>query len=145
MDETRRRVIVTLVFSLLFAFVGIAGAGHAYLRRWRRSIAWFLFSLGAGVALIYYYTDDPATVDPMNVPTAVTLPLLVILFLSVFDAYLVAKRTGRSGRVTTADGADADDEAPTVRCPNCRRETDPEFDFCAWCAEPLSEPNEADD
>ncbi|MYL15151.1 zinc ribbon domain-containing protein [Halorubrum terrestre] len=36
-----------------------------------------------------------------------------------------------SAEVTDADG--------TVRCPECGKETDPTYDFCQWCAEPVGE------
>ncbi|WP_096393268.1 zinc ribbon domain-containing protein [Halorubrum trapanicum] len=31
------------------------------------------------------------------------------------------------------------DDGGTVRCPECGKETDPTFDFCQWCAEPVGE------
>ncbi|MBP1921101.1 hypothetical protein J2751_000084 [Halorubrum alkaliphilum] len=34
-------------------------------------------------------------------------------------------------------------ETPTVDCPHCGRETDPEIDFCHWCTEPLDRGNDA--
>ncbi|TKX68328.1 zinc ribbon domain-containing protein, partial [Halorubrum sp. GN11_10-6_MGM] len=72
---------------------------------------------------------------------------------SVIDAYVVARRNNRAyerereaARATAsegpggdADGAGADPSAETVRCPACGKETDPTFDFCQWCAEPVSE------
>jgi hypothetical protein len=47
----------------------------------------------------------------------------------------------RSDAATPADRSAADDEAvpDAVSCPHCGRETDPSFDFCQWCAEPVSE------
>ena len=43
--------------------------------------------------------------------------------------------TDRADRST----ADAGTDAAAVSCPHCGRETDPAFDFCQWCAEPVDE------
>ena len=43
--------------------------------------------------------------------------------------------TDRSDRSTVDDGGDVE----AVSCPHCGRETDPAFDFCQWCAEPVDE------
>ena len=38
-----------------------------------------------------------------------------------------------------APSAGTTDDDGTVRCPECGKETDPTFDFCQWCAEPVGE------
>ncbi|WP_280586010.1 zinc ribbon domain-containing protein [Halorubrum sp. Boch-26] len=43
--------------------------------------------------------------------------------------------TDRSDRSTVDDGGDAE----AVSCPHCGRATDPAFNFCQWCAEPVDE------
>lgn len=43
--------------------------------------------------------------------------------------------TDRPDRSTADDGTDAG----AVTCPHCGRETDPTFDFCQWCADPVDE------
>jgi hypothetical protein len=49
--------------------------------------------------------------------------------------------TERSTAATQTDGPTVRDEtdADQVSCPHCGRQTDPSFDFCQWCAEPVSE------
>ncbi|MFW6316968.1 MAG: DUF7575 domain-containing protein [Halorubrum sp.] len=44
-------------------------------------------------------------------------------------------RTDRPDRMTDEDETPAEQ----VSCPHCGRETDPSFDFCQWCAEPVPE------
>ena len=43
--------------------------------------------------------------------------------------------TDRPDRSTADDGIDAG----AATCPHCGRETDPTFDFCQWCADPVDE------
>lgn len=40
---------------------------------------------------------------------------------------------------SNAPSAGMTDDDGTVRCPECGKETDPTFDFCQWCAEPVGE------
>jgi hypothetical protein len=40
---------------------------------------------------------------------------------------------------SNATSAGMTDDDGTVRCPECGKETDPTFDFCQWCAEPVGE------
>lgn len=146
MEEARRRALIAAAVGLLGAALGAAGAGHAYLREWRRAIAWFSLVLGVGLVLVSMYTD-PATVTwRSDLPLEVVLPLLVLSLLSALDAYAVARKQttepvstepasarvavdGRAGDVERAD-----DE---LTCPHCGRDADPELDFCHWCTEPL--------
>jgi hypothetical protein len=121
MVDTRRRAVVAVLFGVFGAAVGIAGVGHAYLRRWRRAAAWFAFVVGAAMVLVYTF-DDPATATPSTLPREVVVPVLALLVTSVLDAYVVARRSGSS-------------EGPT--CPHCGRPIDTEIDFCQWCTEPL--------
>jgi hypothetical protein len=114
--------MVAAFVGVLGASVGVAGAGHVYLREWRRAASWFTFVVGAGLILLSVFGDPTsvtfATLD--QVPSEVTGPLFVLLFLSTFDAYYVAARGVR-------------DETES-RCPVCRGELDPEVRFCPWCA-----------
>ncbi|MDS0298107.1 zinc ribbon domain-containing protein [Halogeometricum sp. S1BR25-6] len=125
MADTRRRAMVAAFVGVLGASVGIAGAGHVYLREWRRAASWFAFVVGAGLVLLSVFADPTAvtfaTLD--QVPSEVTGPLFVLLFLSTFDAYYVAGRDAR------------DETGP--RCPACGGELDPEVRFCPWCATEL--------
>ncbi|SFF93821.1 hypothetical protein SAMN04488063_0859 [Halopelagius inordinatus] len=126
MTDTRRRALVAALVGVLGASVGIAGAGHVYLRRWRRAVAWFTVVIAIGVGLVFAFAD-PAAVsmsDPTALPTEVTGPVFALLFLSTVDAYYVAAR-GRQ-----------DDSGP--RCPRCGGELDLQVAFCPWCAAELN-------
>lgn len=125
MADTRRRALIAALVGVLGASVGIAGAGHVYLRRWRRAVAWFTLVIAIGVALVFAFAD-PTSVSMSNpgaLPTEVTGPVFALLFLSTVDAYYVAARSRR------------DDSGP--RCPRCGGELDVQVTFCPWCAAEL--------
>jgi len=129
MTGTRRRALIATLVAVLGASLGVAGAGHLYLRRWRRAAAWFSFVVGAALVLLWAFVDpstlslsDPsavAAVDPASLPATVTAPLFALLLVSAVDAYRLALAGPQ-----TVDGP---------QCPNCRRELDPDIDFCPWC------------
>lgn len=136
MSNPRRRAFVAALLGVLGATIGIAGTGHAYLREWRRAIAWFTFVLGAELVLLSVFADPATVVEsgssmPMTfsalmstastIPSTVTGPLLVLLVLSTVDAY-------RIGLMSAGVG---EDTGPS--CPYCGHEVDPELDFCQWC------------
>ncbi|ELZ73127.1 hypothetical protein C5B91_02445 [Haloferax sp. Atlit-10N] len=124
MPDARRRAFVAALVGVVGASLGIAGAGHVYLREWRRAIAWFTFVVGAGLVLLSTFAD-PATVTVDSVPREVLIPVLGLLFLSALDAY----RVGIRPRGRNANGE------PT--CPVCGGELDRNLDFCPWCATEL--------
>jgi hypothetical protein len=130
MGERDRRVAITVVVSVLGAVVGVAGAGHAYLREWGRAFAWFSLVLGAGLVLIASFADSE-TVTLSTLPLRVSGPLLLLFTLNTLDAYRVASRTETGGVGRRTRGADSE---PSVPCPSCGREYDPELSFCPWCA-----------
>ena len=139
MDSARWRVLVTGLVALAGAMIGVPGVGHAYLRRWKRSLLWLTVTLGAGIVLLGYYVPDPTTLDPFDfdaIPMEVRLTILVITAVSVFDATLLAYLDGRS-----ASGIGSSDEEPTDdgmhACPHCGKPTDADLDFCTWCTEPI--------
>jgi len=141
MSNSRRQLVLTAFFALAGAFFGIAGTGHAYLQRWKRSILWFLLTLGSGVALMSVYVAEPDAVDPFDlstIPSEVYIPIVIIIGFSVIDALLVAYLDQQERELTP--GVDADEEGADegVSCPHCGRSTDPELDFCTWCTEPLT-------
>jgi len=141
MSNLRRRLVLTALIGVVGAALGIGGAGHAYLRKWRRSVLWFLVSMGSFLALVSVYVPDLATVDPYDIttyPPEVVTPLVVILGFSVVDALLVAFLDQRETEMAPGVGDDASDAEAGVSCPHCGRSTDPELDFCTWCTEPLS-------
>jgi hypothetical protein len=125
-----RRVVVAVVAAALGAFLGVAGVGHAYLRRWRRAAAWFSAVMAVSLALIFAFTD-PEVVTADTLPPVVVVPLVGLLLASVADAYLV----GRRGRSPSGE------EGP--RCPSCGRGVDAGIDFCWYCGAPTAE-DEAD-
>ena len=142
MGTLRRQLLMTALFALAGAFFGIAGTGHAYLQRWRRSVLWFLITIGAGVALMSVYVTNPESLDPFDmttVPTEVYVPMLVIIGFSVVDALVVAFLDQQEAEMTPGVGADGE-TAEGLSCPHCGRSTDPELDFCTWCTESLSVP-----
>ena len=144
MVSLRWRLLLTLVFGVVGAVLGIAGAGHAYLRKWRRSIVWFLITMGSFLALVSIYLPDLEAIDPYDVtayPPEVLTPVLVILGFSILDALLVAFLDQREAEMAPGVGSDADEADAGVSCPHCGRSTDPELDFCTWCTEPLSTPD----
>ena len=151
MSNLRRRLVVTTVIALVGAFFGVAGTGHAYLRRWKRSILWLALTLGTMIILVNQYVPEPESIDPFDVfslPTEVVIPVFVVLAFSVFDAILLAyldsnPSTGgaTAGKVAATGGATdgvAGDDEGGLKCPHCGKETDPELDFCTWCTEPLA-------
>jgi len=152
MGNLRRRLVLTAIIGVVGAALGIGGAGHAYLRKWRRSILWFLVSVGSFLALVSVYVPNLEAVDPYDIttfPPEVVTPLVVILGFSVVDALLVAFLDQREAEMAPGVGSDDSEADEGVSCPHCGRATDPELDFCTWCTESLSppenpEPNQAD-
>lgn len=147
MEEARRRALIAAVVGLLGAALGAAGAGHAYLREWRRAVAWFSVVLGVGLVLVSMYTD-PATITwQSSLPLEVVLPLLVLSVLSALDAYAVARKqtTAASEQApeSQAGAVAVDGAGEEVSCPHCGRDVDPELDFCHWCTEPLDHDDRA--
>ncbi|AXG09893.1 DUF7575 domain-containing protein [Haloplanus rubicundus] len=131
MGKRDRRVAITVIVSVLGAVIGVAGAGHAYLREWGRAFAWFSLVLGAGLVLIASFADS-GTVTLSTLPLRVSGPLLLLFTLNTLDAYRVASRTGGDGvGQRTPRRPDAE---PSVPCPSCGREYDPGLSFCPWCA-----------
>ena len=147
MSDLQRRLLLTALFGVVGAALGIGGAGHAYLRKWRRSVLWFLVSIGSFLALVSVYVPDLEAIDPYDVaayPPEVITPLVVILGFSVVDALLVAFLDQREANLAPGVGADVSEADEGVSCPHCGRSTDPDLDFCTWCTEPLQPPENQD-
>jgi len=130
MANTERRVALTVVVSVAGSVIGIAGAGHAYLREWGRAFAWFSFVLGAGLVLTASFAD-PETATLSTLPFRVTGPVVLLLTLNTVDAYYVARRSQSSDVVAVGP---TDDDDPSMSCPSCGRDLDPDLSFCPWCA-----------
>lgn len=141
MQDVRRRALIAGLVGLIGAFLGIAGAGHAYLRKWRRALAWFSLVLGVAIVLVTTFVD-PATTESassvwsIEMPLTVTIPMLVVQVLSAIDAYVVARRQTSGSSSAEVAG---DESSATTTCPHCGRDVDPDLDFCHWCTEPLAE------
>ncbi|MFB6195849.1 MAG: zinc ribbon domain-containing protein [Haloplanus sp.] len=129
MMDTERRAVVAALVSVVGATIGIAGAGHAYLREWGRAFAWFSLVLGMGLVLTATFTDTE-TVTVATLPLRVTGPVAGLLVLNTLDAYYVARRPTGGATVGPSTG----DGDVTVSCPTCGRDLDPELSFCPWCA-----------
>ena len=152
-DHSRRRPWLAALLALV-----VSGLGHAYLRRWARAFGWYV----AVTATVFVFVPESAiTAAFAGTPPAVdeVAPAAAVVAASVIDAYVVARRDNRAhggdrdaGRAdaasdsTAARAATTGPDAPsaastdgdgTVPCPECGKETDPTFDFCQWCAEPL--------
>jgi uncharacterized paraquat-inducible protein A len=65
------------------------------------------------------------------VPLPVSIAILMLTFLSMADAYWLARRSGVEPAVTGTD------ESETRTCPNCGKEIDEDIDFCHWCTTEL--------
>ncbi|MFO8114961.1 MAG: zinc ribbon domain-containing protein [Halorubrum sp.] len=155
-DHSRRRPWLAVLLALV-----VSGLGHAYLRRWGRAFGWYV----AVTATLVFIVPD-AAVDGIVAgdppPVADVAPALVVVAASVIDAYVLAVRNNRelereertaseraapgapteqTAPATQTDGTSLESEArpDRVSCPHCGRQTDPSFDFCQWCAEPVSE------
>lgn len=120
-----RRAAVAVVVGSLGAVLGLAGAGHAYLCRWRRAAAWFTGVLGVSLVSVFLFAD-PQAVTAESLPTAVLVPLVVALVASVVDV----------SRVARSPAARTDDD-PT--CRSCGRSLDPTLEFCWYCSAPADE------
>ncbi|MFC7324264.1 zinc ribbon domain-containing protein [Halorubrum rutilum] len=162
-DRSRRRPWLAALLALV-----VSGLGHAYLRRWARALGWYVAVTAAVVALVPDAAVDGLIAGDVP-PLADVAPAVLVVAASVIDAYVTAHRQNReyererrtasepadreasaermdaaSGTSATTEPRDppASDETPdadAAPCPHCGRETDPSFDFCQWCAEPIDE------
>lgn len=123
--------------AALLAFL-YPGLGHLYLRKWARSLMWFVLGVGTvALALPQDAVDEASLADPGSLVSASetmaaeasTVGLLVVVTVfafSIADAYTIA-RGARARRAREARG-----EA-TQNCPVCGHELDEDLDFCHWC------------
>lgn len=107
------------------------GLGHLYLREWVRAILWFGVILSAIVLLLpesavpETFSIEAYLTAAESIPLQVSLAIIGLSLLSVFDAYWLAQREDDSAVAQDGDG--------TQTCPNCGKELDAELDFCHWC------------
>ncbi|QFU84649.1 zinc ribbon domain-containing protein [Natronorubrum aibiense] len=116
--------------ALLAALV--TGLGHAYLRRWRRAFGWLAVAFLTTALFV-----DPTVVDTVATggggldELVATGPMLLVVGLSIVDAYLLARAQTVVSSVPNA----ASEESHT--CPHCGNELDDDLEFCHWCTESL--------
>jgi hypothetical protein len=134
---TSRRATMAAVVGLLGALIFVAGAGHVYLRRWRRAAVWFVGGVAGLVALSLAFAD-PAVESLAALPPEVTAPYFLFLSLSVADAYLVASGTTATTDLPGPLGGDESGEAGGTS-DSSGRTTDPGLRFCWYCAASLPE------
>lgn len=139
--NSQRRATVAALVGLAGALVLIAGAGHVYLRRWRRAAVWFAGGVAGLVALTFAFVD-PTVSSLTALPVTVTGPYFLFLTLSVADAYAVARGMAARG---VPGPMEADEAAEGgVSCESCGRTTDPRLRFCWYCATTLPESAEGE-
>ncbi|WP_129114832.1 zinc ribbon domain-containing protein [Halegenticoccus tardaugens] len=102
----------------------VAGAGHVYLRRWRRAALWFLVIIGTAMAITTAVADPTTIEGAEDLPVEAMVATVVAFFLSALDAYTIARDGAPRGDAGSSDGES---------CPHCGREVDPDLDFCQWC------------
>ena len=123
---SRRRAVIAAVLGLI-----APGLGHAYLRAWVRTAAWFVLAVAAISVMLpesaYQAVEsggvEAAIEQSASLPTRVYLASLTVRVASALDAGLLAFRT------STVDTT-GDDEPS---CPHCGGELDDDLDFCPWC------------
>lgn len=120
--NSRKRPWLAAVLGL------VTGAGHVYLRRWKRAAGWiglsFATTLLVDPAALQAFYEGAGPVEPV-------LPVLAVGVASLFDAYVLARAQNEAARRTVdADGT-------VTHCPYCGKELDGDIDFCPWCTSEL--------
>ncbi|SFR35820.1 DUF7575 domain-containing protein [Halogeometricum limi] len=122
--NSRKRPWLAAVLATL-----ATGAGHVYLRRWKRAFGWLLASFATALVLVspaeaQAFIDGAGSLEPMY-------PVLVVVLASAVDAYLVARAHNAAARRSVgSDGS-------ITHCPYCGNELDGDIDFCPWCTNEL--------
>ena len=127
---------------LIAGFLGllVTGLGHLYLRRWLRALGWLGVAVIAS-ALFVPQSTARAVTSGASLETSMILSLLPVLLIegaSAIDAYRIAKGSARQrAEAQAAPKEELSKEDPTITCPVCGKETDPELGFCQWCTSEL--------
>jgi hypothetical protein len=122
------------------------GLGHLYLREWIRAILWFGLIVSATSLLLpadavpSALTLEAVIEATSSIPLRVSLAIVALTVLSVFDAYWLARRAETEAAAAAVGGRDG-----TQSCPNCGKELDEDLEFCHWCTEPLSGASDAEE
>jgi hypothetical protein len=133
-----RRAWLAAVLAFIYP-----GLGHAYLRAWLRSLAWFGLALSTVAWLLIagiipesaLATAREGGIDGLlavtrTLPTEARVAIFLVTALNVFDAYVTAKQPRQA--------------TPELACPECGRELDEDIDFCPWCTTRLDADAEAE-
>ena len=161
-DRSRRRPWLAVALALV-----VSGLGHAYLRRWGRALAWYLAVTVSLVLVVPDATverliaGDPPPIADIAPAVLVVAASVIDAYVTAHRQNREYERERRTAtadlpdreasaeRTTAASGTSATTEprdqpasdetsgADAASCPHCGRETDPSFDFCQWCAEPI--------
>lgn len=118
----------------------VPGLGHLYIEYWKRSLIWFLLSIGSTELLL---PDDwlpqEFTIDAY-VQASEAIPLWMLAVLSglylgcLLDTYVLTRHVNKQFRYEVND---------VKSCPNCGREVDEDIDFCHWCTTRLDESDDS--
>jgi hypothetical protein len=121
------------------------GLGHLYLREWIRGILWFGLIVSATSLLLpadavpSALTLEAVIEATSSIPLRVSLAIVALTVLSVFDAYWLAQRAETEAAAAAVGAGEG-----TQSCPNCGKDLDEDLDFCHWCTEPLPDASEAE-
>ncbi|WP_049915732.1 zinc ribbon domain-containing protein [Haloferax mucosum] len=118
--------------------VFITGAGHLFLRRWRRASVW----IALAISVVFLFVPESARVALLSggprPPLMDVAPALAVTLVSALDAFLLGVQQAAESSTPHTPGEDAE----TVSCPQCGREIDAELDFCHWCTVRFDEPRD---
>ncbi|MFC7134121.1 MULTISPECIES: zinc ribbon domain-containing protein [Salinibaculum] len=134
----RKRPWLAALLAVLYP-----GLGHIYLRKWGRALLWFVVIITASTFLIppdavpSTLSLDALVDAGQAVPLPVSLAILTLTFLSMADAYWLARRTAEDVQTGTQGPATTTTDSETQTCPNCGKELDDDLDFCHWCTTEL--------
>ncbi|WP_424014812.1 DUF7575 domain-containing protein [Halorubrum xinjiangense] len=164
-ERTRRRPWLAALLALVVSGLGHAYLRRwARALGWYVAVAAAVFVFVPESAITGAFAGDPPAVREVAPAAAVVGASVIdayVVALRNNRAYEQERETARATSRTesighgTADepnassaGTAEEPQAPstgtadddgTVRCPECGKETDPAFDFCQWCAEPVGE------
>jgi len=123
------------------------GLGHAYLRSWLWSLAWFVLGVGTFVGVVGQASIDPllafdspvALADRIVAETSLVdlIVLQAIVTVNVAHAYALGQLVDRAALSRGQETASNPD--PVEPCPACGEALDEELDFCHWCTVRLDE------
>lgn len=134
---SRKRPWVAVLLTVL-----VPGLGHIYLRLWGRALLW----VGLSILSSYLFVPDSAVPETFsseafmaasrNLGAEAAVVLLAVSLFCMVDAYVMARQIN-----AFVASRDSGGDGETKRCPNCRKELDPDIDFCHWCTTELEESN----